>query len=609
MKYKSPIGLKLHRSLYIFFVIFSLTVPFWANQYILHVFTIGFIHILLAVSLNLAMGFAGQLTLAHVAVYGFGAYATANFYIILKFPYIVSIFCGAFFAAFVGIFLGFLASRLKSFYLGISTLSFTMLSHWFFVHGGSITKGASGWFIPRPDFIFISSNNGIFYLSLIIAFIVLWFGANIAAGPFGRRLAALADIENACGNLGIDIKKLKYEVFVISSFIAGLAGGLLIGILGFADPESFHFVSMIVQFLMVILGGLNSIFGGLIGAITLTGLWEWVRAFEGLWEIVLGAILLMLMILAPYGLYGFLIKIFPKWREPRHAISTVNFHINTLEEKNSNYNIDKNLNNSIVIDKNLNDSIVIDNVSKNFGGVKALNKIDLKIKEGEIHAIIGPNGSGKSTFIDVLSGAVPFEHGNIKIFGQKTNNLKSHEIAKMGVSRTFQNFRISSKLNVLENVLLGSNIRQKYESGAVIRSHEFLREEKNLVEEALIALEFVGMSNFINSRGNELSGGQMRLVELARGIMAKPKVMLLDEPAAGLSIKHVDTASRVIKKLRDELSVTVILVEHVLRLVMDLSDRVTVLNSGKLIASSSPEKIKNMTIVKEAYLGKRKNVF
>ena len=116
------------------------------------------------------------------------------------------------------------------------------------------------------------------------------------------------------------------------------------------------------------------------------------------------------------------------------------------------------------------------------------------------------------------------------------------------------------------------------------------------------------MIDFINSKGNELSGGQMRLVELARGIMSKPKIMLLDEPAAGLSLKHVDTAAKVIKKLRDELGVTVILVEHVLRLVMDLSDRVTVLNSGKIIASALPIEVKDMSVVKEAYLGKRKNV-
>ena len=207
-----------------------------------------------------------------------------------------------------------------------------------------------------------------------------------------------------------------------------------------------------------------------------------------------------------------------------------------------------------------------------------------------------------------MSGAVFFDSGTIDIFGNKTTNLKSHEIAKLGVSRTFQNFRISSRLNVLENVLLGSNIRQKHESGAIIRSQKFLNEEKFLIEEALAALDFVGMIDFINSKGNELSGGQMRLVELARGIMSKPKIMLLDEPAAGLSIKHVETAAKVIKKLRDELGVTVILVEHVLRLVMDLSDRVTVLNSGKMIASGAPTEVKDMSVVKEAYLGKRKNV-
>jgi ABC-type branched-subunit amino acid transport system ATPase component/ABC-type branched-subunit amino acid transport system permease subunit len=595
MNHALPYSLIFHRSIYIFLALFAFSIPFWANKYILYVSTIVFINILLAVSLNLVMGFAGQLSLAHVAIYGFGAYSTANFYIVLKIPFMISIFFGAFFSAFVGIFLGFLSIRLKQFYFGIATLSFAMLSHWFFVHGGKITNGASGWPIPKPDFIITSSHNGIFYLSLVITFIVLWFGLNITAGPFGRRLGALADIENACGNLGINIKKLKFEIFIISSFIAGLAGGLLTGVLGFLDPETFHFANTIVQFLMVVLGGLNSIFGGLVGAIVLTGLWEWVRAFEGLWEIVLGTILLLLMILTPYGLYGFITRKYPKLREPRYALNPSKFN---SENNQINYQKIK-LENS----QNL---ILVENVSKNFGGVKAIDKITLKIKEGEIHAIIGPNGSGKSTFINILSGAITFDDGNIEICGKKIRNMPSYEIAKLGVSRTFQNFRLSSKLNVLENVLLGSNIRQKYGKGAIIRSHEFIKEEKKFIEEALSALEFVGMLDFIYSKGNELSGGQMRLVEMARGIISKPKIMFLDEPAAGLSIKHVDTASKVILKLKNELGVTIILVEHVLRLVMNISDKVSVLNSGKLIASTTPEKVKELTVVKEAYLGKRK---
>ena len=168
MNHALPYSLIFHRSIYIFLALFAFSIPFWANKYILYVSTIVFINILLAVSLNLVMGFAGQLSLAHVAIYGFGAYSTANFYIVLKIPFMISIFFGAFFSAFVGIFLGFLSIRLKQFYFGIATLSFTMLSHWFFVHGGQITNGASGWPIPKPDFIITSSHNGIFYLSLFI---------------------------------------------------------------------------------------------------------------------------------------------------------------------------------------------------------------------------------------------------------------------------------------------------------------------------------------------------------------------------------------------------------------------------------------------------------
>jgi branched-chain amino acid transport system ATP-binding protein len=245
-------------------------------------------------------------------------------------------------------------------------------------------------------------------------------------------------------------------------------------------------------------------------------------------------------------------------------------------------------------------------VSVNFGGIQALDRVSLKVPKGQIRGIIGPNGSGKSTLVNVASRVVDPSSGAVRVGGQDITHLPTHVACRLGIVRTFQRVELVGQLTVLENVMLGAAGESAPGLAALAVRLPFVRKrERELVDRARSALAFVGIEKLAQQRGNELSGGQMRLVEFARAVMAEPQILLLDEPAAGLSLPRIDRVRDLILKINADLGVTVILVEHVLNLVMTLSQEVSVLVSGSLLCEGPPEAIKADARVREAYLGRR----
>jgi branched-chain amino acid transport system ATP-binding protein len=243
-------------------------------------------------------------------------------------------------------------------------------------------------------------------------------------------------------------------------------------------------------------------------------------------------------------------------------------------------------------------------VTVRFGGIQALSSAELTVKAGDISAIIGPNGAGKTTLLGVVSGAVVPLSGSVHLNGEDLTGRPTHERARRGVVRTFQNLEIFSNMTALENVLTGAHLKISYSLfDSLLRTPRFAREEKRMRERCLEKLEFVGLADKKDCLAVDLPYGEQRLLEMARAIASDPKLLLLDEPAAGMNNKETAQLGKIIRRIRDDLKIGVVLVEHDMELVMDISDRIMVLNFGSVLAEGTPIEIQENPEVVTAYLG------
>ncbi|MBR0667421.1 branched-chain amino acid ABC transporter ATP-binding protein/permease [Roseomonas hellenica] len=566
----------------------GLVIPFVGNEYWVLIATRIAIYWVLISGLNLVVGYAGQLAIGYVALFTLGAYTTsvlAAGNATPPVPAFAALGIAGLAGAVFGVVVGLPALRLRTFYFAISTLGFaTIVTQialaWQDVTGGGI--GLPGPTLPEP----FDTVTGLLYLCLAFAAFSTWITANIARSRFGRALVAVRDADVAAEATGISKPRLLVLVFILAGALAAVAGGLFASLQTYITPDAFTFELSLLFFIAVLIGGRGSILGPLLGTIILTVLPE-IAAPLAAWSTFLYAALLLVIVLAmPGGIAALLDFRNRKPLPPGRAIAPRPDAVRTL-----------------VAHRATPDILSLRGIVLSFGGVRAIDGLDLEVRPGQIHGLIGPNGSGKTTTLNVISGYYRPETGSMMLGGHTLAAGRTTDRAAHGIARTFQTPRLIGEASVLENVMIGGTIEGRATFlEALLSLPRHRREERVMEQRARLALAAVGLDGVTEVRADRLQHSELRFMEIARALMQRPAFLLLDEPAAGLSAEEIRRLAALIRAVSAG-GTGVLLVEHHADLIFDICDHVTVLNLGRILAAGTPGEIRVHKEVVSAYLG------
>ena len=523
------------------------------------------------VGLNVLLGLTGLISFGHAGFYAIGAYASAIL-TLRGLSFWLALPAAALVASVVGALVAVPAMRVKGPYLAMLTIAFGVIVEHALIEGGDLTGGQNGLVVTEAPTLLGAplSSAGLAGLAVMAAGLSLLGFDLLLRSRLGRAMRAVRDADVAAAALGFDPVRVKTLAFALSAALTGLAGAILPPLMLFIAPSSFPFSQSILFVLSVIVGGAGTVFGPLLGAFVTVLLPE---ALSGLAEyrlLFFGLTTLGVLWLVPAGLVGSLARLLPRGRGEG---VTGDGHDLPLPGRAAR------------------EALVIEGLGIRFGGITAAEGVGLIARAGAVTSVIGPNGAGKTTVLNMISGFYRPSAGAIRLGGRDLAGRPAHAVARAGIARTYQTTRLFGSLAVLDNVALG------LAPGRLL--HRARAQDRRLAE-ALLA--FVGYRGSLDRPAAELPHGDRRLVEIARALAGNPAVLLLDEPAAGLSRGDTDRLAGLIRRIADH-GIAVVLVEHDMPLVMGISDHILVMDAGRPIAQGRPAEIRRDPAVLRAYLG------
>ena len=559
--------------------------------------------------LNIVLGYAGQLSLAQAAFWGVGAYTSAILTTQLGVPVWAGMFAAFFVAAFCGVLLGIPTLKLSGHYLAMATIGFGIILQLILVNEIWLTSGSDGITkIPSPwiGSLELKDPGDFFYVAAVSLILFTWSAIHLKNSRVGRALMAIRENEMAAETTGVDATYYKIMAFALSAGYAGFGGWLFAHSCShYISPDTFSFDQSVMLLVMAVLGGNGSAIGSIVGATLLTLLPEVLRFLKDSYMMVYAAGIVLIMIFMPSGIAGLVsnMPISLRLRKWWNADSVAALQVAAAGSNSESFGVKPKAAGIAECTGSGEVLLKVRGLAKHFGGLKAVDGVDMEVRRGEIQALIGPNGSGKTTILNMLSGLYVPTGGEISLEGRAITGRKPHVITSLGIARTFQNIRLFGELTVLDNVLIGQQCHSKSGLVSSIFHPSWQKaEESQMRAKALEMLRFVGLQGKELSQSKSLPYGQQRLLELARALVSDPQLLLLDEPAAGLNAAETEALVGLLFQIckRD---ITILLVEHDMSLVMNVSDHITVLNFGRKIAEGPAEEIEKNREVVDAYLG------
>lgn len=570
-----------------------LAAPSFIGASTVQILAFALVSVLFAQSLFVLTGLAGQISLGHAAFFGIGAYGSALLTKSLGIGLLVALPSAAAIGALVAWILSFPAGRVREVYLGMMTLGFGQIFFEVAREWTDLTGGVSGFSgIPSASLrtlavAGIKLEPADFFRLLVLATVaILLLVRNLSQSSFGRALCALHHSEYAAGSVGIQRDRMRRFAYAISGALAGLGGAFYAHLVGYIGPDSFGVSRSIDVLVVSIVGGMLSSAGQVVSALFFAFLPQQLQDFAEYQFIVYGVILAFSLIVLPKGLGGLLFSP-PRFLRP----ATLRGAIGLREEL------------APLVQSAAGESLSVRDVTMRFGGLTALDCVSLDMRSGQITALVGPNGSGKSTLVNVISGIYRPTGGTVLLSGRDMTGVADDQMAAQGVMRTFQDPRLIPHFTVRENMMIGAHRSLGYGwIAAALGLPRARTAERRALARCNAVLALLELEDIADAVVESLPYGHRRMAELGRVLLAGPQILMLDEPAAGLTDREMDRLASVIKRLK-EMGLSILLIEHHMDFLAALVDNVVVLDSGRIIYQGDMPGMRKDPEVVAAYLG------